>query len=95
MFNSLKSPIFLKSTSNAEFQLQKLHEIEPKLNPEGKALIQQDIKFLEYGIAGEKNVAFELKNSGMPMYILHDIYLTDGDLSAQIDYCALRSPSVK
>ena len=86
MFNSLKSPIFLKSTSNAEFQLQKLHEIEPKLNPEGKALIQQDIKFLEYGIAGEKNVAFELKNSGMPMYILHDIYLTDGDLSAQIDY---------
>ena len=86
MFNSLKSPIFLKSTSNAELQLQKLHEIEPKLNPEGKALIQQDIKFLEYGIAGEKNVAFELKNSGMPMYILHDIYLTDGDLSAQIDY---------
>ena len=61
MFNSLKSPIFLKSTSNAELQLQKLHEIEPKLNPEGKALIQQDIKFLEYGIAGEKNVAFELK----------------------------------
>lgn len=54
MFNSLKSPIFLKSTSNAEFQLQKLHEIEPKLNPEGKALIQQDIKFLEYGIAGER-----------------------------------------
>ena len=27
------------------------------------------------GIAGEKNVAFELKNSGMPMYILHDLSL--------------------
>jgi len=41
---------------------------------------------LEYGIAGEKNIAFELKNSHMPIYILHDIYLVDGDLSAQIDY---------
>lgn len=86
MFNNIKAPIFLKSASNAELQLQKLNEIEPILNTKGKALIQQDIRFLEYGIAGEKNVAFELKNSGIPMYILHDIYLKDGDLSAQIDY---------
>ena len=49
-------------------------------------MIRQDIKCLEYGIAGEKNIAFELKNSHMPMYILHDIYLEDGELSAQIDY---------
>ena len=35
---------------------------------------------------GEKNIAFELKNSGIPMYILHDIYLESDDLSAQIDY---------
>jgi superfamily II DNA helicase RecQ len=37
-------------------------------------------------MTGEKNLAYELKNSHMPMYILHDIYLEDGDLSAQIDY---------
>lgn len=35
---------------------------------------------------GENNIEFELKNSHFPMYILHDIYLEDGDLSAQIDY---------
>ena len=39
-----------------------------------------------YGLIGEKNIAFELSNSGMPMYILHDIHLELEDLSAQIDY---------
>ncbi|NLZ73392.1 MAG: NERD domain-containing protein, partial [Bacteroidales bacterium] len=86
LFDRLKEPVFLKESSNAEVQLEKLKALEPLLNPEGQALIRQDIKCLEYGIAGEKNIAFELKNSHMPMYILHDLYLEDGDLSAQIDY---------
>lgn len=86
LFNKMKEPIFLKENSNAEEQLEKLKALEPLLNSEGQDIIRQDIKFLEYGIAGEKNIAFELKNSHMPMYIIHDIYLEDGDLSAQIDY---------
>lgn len=86
LFNRLKEPIFLKESSNAEAQLEKLKLLEPLLNKEGQTIIRQDIKCLEYGIAGEKNIAFELKNSHMPIYILHDIYLEDGDLSAQIDY---------
>lgn len=86
LFNRMKEPIFLKESSNAEKQLEKLKALESLLNPEGQTIIRQDIKCLEYGIAGEKNIAFELKNSHMPMYILHDIYLEDGDLSAQIDY---------
>ena len=86
LFNRMKEPVFLKESSDAERQLEKLRELEVLLNSEGKNIIKQDIKCLEYGIAGEKNIAFELKNSHMPMYILHDIYLEDGDLSAQIDY---------
>lgn len=86
LFDKIKEPIFLKESSNAQTQLEKLKALEPLLNQEGQAIIRQDIKCLEYGIAGEKNIAFELKNSHMPMYILHDIYLEDGDLSAQIDY---------
>lgn len=86
LFNRMKEPVFLKESSNAEKQLEKLKALEPLLNPEGQTIIRQDIKCLEYGIVGEKNIAFELKNSHMPMYILHDIYLEDGDLSAQIDY---------
>jgi hypothetical protein len=86
LFNKMKEPIFLKESSNAQLQLDKLKALEPLLNTEGQTLIRQDIKCLEYGIAGEKNIAFELKNSHIPMYILHDIYLESGDLSAQIDY---------
>ena len=86
LFNRMKEPVFLKEGSDAEVQLEKLKTLEPLLNAEGQNIMKQDIKCLEYGIAGEKNITFELKNSHMPMYILHDIYLKDGDLSAQIDY---------
>jgi hypothetical protein len=86
LFDRLKEPVFLKESSNADEQLEKLNALEPLLNTEGQTIIRQDIKYLEYGNAGEKNIAFELKNSHMPMYILHDLYLEDGDLSSQIDY---------
>lgn len=86
LFNRMKEPVFLKESSNAEAQIERLKELEKLLNMEGQALLRQDIKYLECGIAGEKNIAFELKNSHMPIYILHDIYLEDGALSAQIDY---------
>lgn len=86
LFDKLKEPVFLKESSNAEEQLERLKDLEPSLNPEGQAIIRQDIKCLEYGMTGEKNIAFELRNSHMPMYILHDLYLEDGDLSTQIDY---------
>ncbi|SHH98467.1 HRDC domain-containing protein [Clostridium collagenovorans DSM 3089] len=86
LFNKLSEPIFLKENSEAEKQLEKLKELETLLNEEGRAILKQDIKCLEYGIIGEKNIAFELKNSHMPMYILHDVYLEYEDFSAQIDY---------
>lgn len=86
LFSKMKEPVFLKETSNAEYQLQKLKEIESFLDEQGKSIIRQDIKYLEYGLDGERNIAFELKNSHMPMYILHDIYLEYNGLSAQIDY---------
>ena len=86
IFNKMKQPIFLKETSNADAQIAQLKALEPLLNKKGQNIIRQDIKNIEYGIAGEKTIAFELRNSHMPMYILHDIYLEDGNLSAQIDY---------
>ncbi|MDF2615247.1 MAG: hypothetical protein K0S71_3033 [Clostridia bacterium] len=52
-------------------------------------MIRIDMKCIEYGIQGEKNIIFELKNSHMPMYILQDLYLQDGELSAQIDFLVI------
>ena len=86
LFNKMKEPVFLKESSDARRQLEVLKKLEPGLTPEGQEKIRQDMRYLEYGIQGEEQIAFELKNSHMPMYILHDIYLEQGDLSAQIDY---------
>lgn len=86
VFDKLKEPVFLKESSDAQAQLNNLNALVPLLNKEGQTLIKQDIQCLEYGIVGEMNIAYELRNSHMPMYILHDIYLESGDLTAQIDY---------
>ena len=69
LFNSLKEPVFLKETSNLDLQLEKLRNLELELNEEGQLLLKQDIKSFEYGIAGEANIAFELKNC-------HNVYFT-------------------
>lgn len=86
LFNKLSEPVFLKESSSAQEQLEKLKELEPSLNEEGQAKLQQNMKYIKYGIEGERNIIFELKNSHMPMYIIHDLYLRDGDLTSQIDF---------
>lgn len=86
IFSKMKEPVFLRESNNAEMQLNALKLLEPELNQEGRELLTQDIKKLEYGIAGEKKIKYELRSSHMPIYILHDVYFCDGDLSAQIDF---------
>ena len=86
LFNKLDKPIFLKEESEAKYYISKLQELHSRA-PEGiKGRIERELKIATLGEFGEKNIAFELKNSGIPMYILHDIYLESDDLSAQIDY---------
>lgn len=89
LFNKMKEPVFLKDGSDLCEQLEKLKTLEPELDENGQEKLRQDMKCLEYGIQGENTIAYELKNSHMPMYILHDIYLEDGELSAQIDYLVI------
>jgi len=54
-----------------------------------KASIEQDMKMLSYGIAGEDQIAFELNNSSLPIIVLHDLYLEYDGLSAQIDFLVI------
>lgn len=86
LFNKLDKPIFLKEESEAKHYISKLKELHSRA-PEGvKGRIEKELKIATLGELGEDNIAFELKNSGIPMYILHDICLETNDLSAQIDY---------
>lgn len=87
--NKMSEPVFLKQSSDAQEQLEALKKLTLNLNTEGQAILNQDIRNLEYGIQGENNLFFELKNSHIPMYVLRDIYLEEGELSAQIDYIVI------
>ena len=86
LFDSLREPILLKTTSSAKNQLSQIEPLLSELQGKAKDVLSQDIAMIKAGIYGEDNLLFELKNSHLPMYILHDIYITHGDLSAQIDF---------
>lgn len=90
MTKELSRPIFLKDTDSAKEQLKKLKalEAENKLTPEGQKLLQDNIEKIEFGIKGEDNIAFQLKHSYMPMYVLQDVYLEDDETEThgQIDF---------
>ena len=79
--------VILKESSDAKIYLEKLEEILPKAKGDLKDRIQKEIAITKAGIAGEENILFELKNSGMDMVVLHDIYIeTQDGRGAQIDF---------
>lgn len=83
---NLKKPHFYKVDSDAVRQLEQLQAMHKHAPDAVKAKIEQDMRLLAYGIAGEEQVAFELNNSYLPIIVLHDLYIAHDDLSAQIDY---------
>lgn len=89
LFKKKIGPVFLKDTSDTIKIIEQLEALLPQVSGDVREEIEKQIKVTTYGEMGENNVAFELKNSGMDMYILRDIYLEHGELSAQIDYLVI------
>lgn len=87
LFKKFRDTVFYKEDSSLEKQLDELKKIREKLEDKGK--IDKDIKKLEYGIAGEKEIAFELKNANIGMYVLRDVTFEYDGSKAQIDYLIL------
>ena len=85
-FDKKIGTIFLKEDSDAEIFITKMTELSSKAEGQLKNDIETQIKLASYGVYGEKNIAFELKNSGIDMYVLHDLCLEYEGLKAQIDY---------
>ena len=86
LFDKLKEPVFLKDDSDAERQLAALRELREQAPGELADKIDEEINRVNAGIWGEQTVRFELENSHLPMYILHDLFLEYDGLTAQIDY---------
>ncbi len=87
--STLREPTFVKEFSEENKQFSDLEELLKIAPKEVCEKINEDIKLLSYGITGERNVAYELKNSHMPILILHDLFLQYNDLTAQIDFVVI------
>ena len=89
-FDMIKDTLFLKDFNKENPNLKKLEDILKTISDtKTKKLIEKDISLIKWGLEGENNVYFELKNSFLPMICLHDIRIQVGDLSAQIDFLVL------
>lgn len=82
--------VIAKESSNAKEYLQQLEELAEKATGENAKRIAKEIAVVKAGIIGEENILFELKNSGMDMVVLHDLYIeSESGASAQIDFLVL------
>ena len=82
-------PVFIKEDCDAESFIEKMKSRSSRTSGKLKDKIDEQIIIAEAGLKGEKQIAFELKNSGMDMLIMHDLYLEKNDLSAQIDFLVI------
>ena len=83
LFNRFRDTVFLKQDSDLERQISDLKNLP---DYEKNRNILKDIKLLEIGLQGEKEIEFELKNANIGMFVLHDVTIKWNDLTAQIDY---------
>ncbi|MBP2027292.1 hypothetical protein J2Z35_001086 [Acetoanaerobium pronyense] len=89
LFNKMDKVEFLRESNETSEYIEKLKELQNRATGDVKSKIEKEIKICTWGMIGEKNIAFELKNSGIPMYVIHDLSIEIEGLSAQIDYIVI------
>lgn len=93
-FQKKIGPVFLKEDSDAEEFIKKMTALAERADGNLKKDIEKQINLANYGLQGEKNIAYELKNSGIDMLILHDLYFEHNGLQSQIDYIIITRKSI-
>ena len=89
LFFKYFGPVFIKEDSDAEAFIEKMKSLSTRASGKLKDKIDEQIAIAEAGLKGENQIAFELKNSGMDMLVMHDLYLEKNGLSAQIDFLVI------
>lgn len=87
MGQKIKGPEFIKDFDLENNQnLKQLYALLEVVGDDQKPLIEEQIKLMNIGMDGEKNVHYELKHCYLPMLCLHDIRLEYNDLTSQFDF---------
>lgn len=82
-------PVFIKEDSDVKPYIEKMKSLSSRATGKLKGKIDEQIAIAEAGLIGENNITYELKNSGMDMLVMHDLYLEKNGLSAQIDFLVI------
>ena len=92
IFKSFNETVFYKQDSELESQLNVLKKLNIEFPNNEK--IAKKFRICELGYYGEHEIEYELKNSNLGMYVLHDINLKYEDLTAQIDYIIITKAKI-
>jgi hypothetical protein len=88
----IEGPTFIRDFEDCGAVIDELQSIANSIKDEAvQDEINMDIMFIKAGDQGEKNVYYELKNSFIPMLILHDVVIQYDEHKAQMDYILITS----
>ena len=88
-FFRVQEPVILKEGSDAKEQLATLESLRETVPRSQGRRLDSDIRALKAGIVGEDRILFELRNSHLPLVVIHDLHLEFEGLTAQIDFLVL------
>jgi hypothetical protein len=91
---TLTGPVFVKDYEKDNDQTRYLEDLYARVQSRKRNLVKRDLILLRQGLAGEANVYFELKNSFLPMLILHDIRLEHEGYTAQYDFILITKQGI-
>ncbi len=86
IFQKKMGPVFIKENSEAPEYIEKMRVLSERAGGNLKKEIEKQMVLASFGESGEENIIFELKNSGIDMCVIRDIFLQYADMSAQIDF---------
>ena len=86
LFDKIREPIILQEGTSLKNQLEQLEQLLEQAEGDLKERIQKEIFAVKAGIAGEEQIMYELTNSHMPMYVIHDWTIVHDEQKAQIDF---------
>lgn len=81
-----KNQVLYKEDTTTQKELDRMKEY---LKTHPNKGLENKVKLFEYGLAGEKQVLYELLHSGIGMYILHNVNFEYKGKSAQIDFVVI------
>ena len=84
IFDKFRETIILKEDSTLERQVNYLESLREK-HPNNKDIANQ-LFIAKKGLAGEKEILYQLRKANIGMFVLHDINIEYEDLKAQIDF---------